>query len=105
MRKAVRANRKFYDIAHGIRLAYLLKALTRLMRSMTSAGCQPTAEGWLNRGAALCNESKYDEAIVAYDEVIRLNPKDAYVWHNKGYVLYAMGRYDEAIMLMTRQSG
>ena len=35
---------------------------------------------------------------MAYNEVIRLNPKDAYVWHNKGYVLYAMGRYDEAIM-------
>jgi tetratricopeptide (TPR) repeat protein len=52
----------------------------------------------VQKGIAHKNQGKYDEAIMAYDEVIQLNPKDAYVWHNKGYVLYAMGRYEEAIM-------
>ena len=41
---------------------------------MTSTGRQPTAEEWLNRGAALSNESKYDEAVKAYDEAIKLDP-------------------------------
>jgi tetratricopeptide (TPR) repeat protein len=75
------------------------------MRSMTSAGRQPTVEGWLNRGAALYNESKYDDAIKAYDEAIRLTPNYAAVaatWNNKGVALKALGRTAEADEAFTK---
>jgi tetratricopeptide (TPR) repeat protein len=44
---------------------------------MTSAQGQPTARDWFNKGVALDNQGKYDDAIKAYDEAIRLDPNDA----------------------------
>jgi len=52
---------------------------------------------WNNKGVALYNEGKYDEAIQAYDEAIRLDPEMAMAWYNKGNALYVLGKYDEAI--------
>ena len=58
---------------------------------------QETAEEWFYEGLALYNQSKYDEAIRAYDEAIRLNPEDAGAWNYKGNALRGLGRYNEAI--------
>ncbi|HOI69131.1 MAG TPA: tetratricopeptide repeat protein [Methanothrix sp.] len=44
------------------------------------------------------NQGEYDEAILAYDEAIRLEPEDAAAWNNKGNALDDLGRYDEAIL-------
>ena len=33
------------------------------------------------------SQGKYDEAIKAYDEAIRLDPKHASAWNNKGNAL------------------
>ena len=38
---------------------------------------------WDNKGIALNAQSKFDEAIKAHDEAIRLNPKYAAAWYNK----------------------
>ena len=69
----------------------VLLALTPL------AQCQQTAEDWFNEGNALSSQGKYDEAIKAYDEAIRLDPNFAKAWNNKGIALYGQGKYDEAI--------
>jgi tetratricopeptide (TPR) repeat protein len=45
---------------------------------------------------------KYDEAIKAYDEAIRLDPEDAAAWNNKGNALDELGRYEEAIKSYNR---
>ena len=59
------------------------------------------AGAWNNKGVALHNQGRYDEAIKAYDEAIRLDPEYANAWNNKGSA--DQGRYDEAIKDMTRQ--
>ena len=42
--------------------------------------------------------AKYDEAIKAYDEAIKLDPNIADAWNNKGWsALNGQGKYDEAI--------
>ena len=42
---------------------------------------------WNNKGNALSTQGKYDEAIQAYDEAIRLDPNYATPWNNKGDAL------------------
>ena len=54
---------------------------------------------WNNQGIALYNQGKYDDAIKAYDEAIRLDPKYAAFWHNTGNALANQGNHDEAIRL------
>jgi tetratricopeptide (TPR) repeat protein len=50
-----------------------------------------------NKGYALNSLGKYDEAIKAYDEAIRLDPDYAMAWNNKGIAFYSQGRYNSAI--------
>jgi tetratricopeptide (TPR) repeat protein len=52
---------------------------------------------WYNRGIALQDRGKFDEAVEAFDEAIRLNPNLALAWSNKGAALVNQGKLDEAI--------
>jgi tetratricopeptide (TPR) repeat protein len=52
---------------------------------------------WQNKGIALANQNRYEEAIGAYNQAIQLNPKDALAWNNKGIALLSLNRYKEAI--------
>jgi len=47
-----------------------VKHFLGLMRLMTSAQCQQTADDWFNKGNALGKQGKYEGAINAYDEAI-----------------------------------
>jgi tetratricopeptide (TPR) repeat protein len=49
---------------------------------LTSAQCQQTAEDWVKKGNAFQSQGKYDEAIKAYDEAIRL------VRHNINFAIF-----------------
>jgi Flp pilus assembly protein TadD len=48
------------------------------------------------KGIALGNQGKYDEALKAFDEAIRIDPKLAGAWNNKGVLLDVLGRTSEA---------
>ena len=50
-----------------------------------------------NKGNALNNLNKYDEAIKAYDKAIEINPQNSMAWYNKGNVFTNLNKYDEAI--------
>jgi tetratricopeptide (TPR) repeat protein len=54
-------------------------------------------EFWYNKGNALYELGKYDEAIEAYEQAIRLDPNYAAAWNNRGITLYERGQNDEAI--------
>ena len=47
---------------------------------------------WYNEGNAFDDLGKYDEAIKAYDEAIRLDPSDAAARSNKGVALFSQGK-------------
>ena len=49
-----------------------------------------------DRVAVLTDLGRYDEAIVAADQAIKLYPKQPGIWNNKGYVYFKMGKYNEA---------
>jgi tetratricopeptide (TPR) repeat protein len=50
-----------------------------------------TAKEWLNKGNSLLDQGKYDEALQAFEEAIRLNPQFAEAWNSKGITLKAQG--------------
>jgi tetratricopeptide (TPR) repeat protein len=54
------------------------------------------AYAWSNKGLALQNLGKYEEAIRCYDEALEINPKYAYAWNNKGDALNGLGKFQEA---------
>jgi len=44
-------------------------------------------EAWFNKGIALTELGKYQEAIAVYDNVLKLVPNYAAAWYHKGRVL------------------
>ena len=50
-----------------------------------------------NKGLALDNLDKSDEAIKAYDKAIEINPQYSDAWNNKGIALDNLNKSDEAI--------
>ena len=48
-------------------------------------------------GVAYSNINRYDDAIVAYREALRINPEYVDAWYNLGVVYGNLGRYDDAV--------
>jgi uncharacterized protein YjbI with pentapeptide repeats len=67
------------------------------LRGALLDGASLTKEQWLSEGNALADLKRYEEAIAAYDQALRLNPNDAAVYTSKGIALANLKRYEEAI--------
>ena len=55
------------------------------------------AEAWGNRGNALQDLKRYEEALASHERALELKPNYAEGWSNKGAVLNELKRFDEAI--------
>jgi len=58
---------------------------------------EKTAQRWLDEGGTFHRLQKYDEALAAYGQAIRLDPNDAFAYHYKGVALDELKRYEEAL--------
>ena len=56
-------------------------------------------EAWemSNKGIALVNLDRSEEALACYDEALDINPRLAGAWNNKGIALVNLGRSEEAL--------
>jgi Flp pilus assembly protein TadD len=52
---------------------------------------------WFNKGIALAELDKLDEALKCFEKAIEIDPKDARAWSNKGIALDSLGKADEAL--------
>jgi tetratricopeptide (TPR) repeat protein len=52
---------------------------------------------WYNKGVALGELGKYEEAIKCYDRAIEIKSNYEQAWYNKGWALGELGKYEEAI--------
>src|SRR6266699_3560411 len=57
-----------------------------------------TKEDWLEEGATLEDLQRYEEALVAYEQAIHLDPNDIYAYLYKGATLEDLQRYEEALV-------
>ena len=60
---------------------------------------QVSAEDYLQKGRALLDRERYQEAITAFDRAIQLQPDNYKALANRSIALYELKRYDEAIAL------
>ena len=51
---------------------------------------------WYNRGVALTQLEKYDDAISSYDKAIEISPGYGDAWYNKAELLKHKGQDNEA---------
>ena len=49
-------------------------------------------------GAQLSKEGRFEEAVVAFREAVRIDPKDYDSYERLGYALYRLNRYDESVV-------
>jgi tetratricopeptide (TPR) repeat protein len=77
----------------------LVKEARDLIKSVE--GVDPSdALGWYNKGSDLFIQGKYEEALTAFDESIKLDPNLGGVWWDKYYTLYELHRPTEAEAVM-----
>jgi len=55
------------------------------------------AEAWSNRGNALHDLKRYEEALASFERALELKPDYAEAWSNKGSTLHELKRFDGAI--------
>ena len=93
----------FEDLAHIYhRLSYCYSQLkdfnNTLLYAESTVILNPNLSvAWYNRGLALYNLEKYDEALKCYDKAIEINPKDDLAWYGKGFTFENMKDYKEAL--------
>lgn len=57
---------------------------------------------WFDKGNALDDLGRHEEALEAFDQSIELDPNNADIWLNKGKVLDDLGRHEEALEAFER---
>ena len=63
------------------------------------------SSAWNNKGNALRNLGRYEEAIRAFDVSIEFDSRSAVTWYNKGVALYDLKRYEEAVECFGKATG
>lgn len=58
---------------------------------------EPTAALYFNKGIAYLNSGRYEECIAAYDECLKLAPKNVYAYLNKSICLANINEYKKAL--------
>jgi tetratricopeptide (TPR) repeat protein len=69
-----------------------------LMVLCISALGQNTANGWFEEGRAFYNQNNYDDAILAFDKALELDPQYIDAWKGKGSAYLHQQEYYEAIL-------
>ncbi len=58
---------------------------------------EPTSVAWINKSGVFIESERYEEAIEACDEAIRLNQERVEAWINRGLAFDRLGQFDKAI--------
>ncbi|MBD2576486.1 tetratricopeptide repeat protein [Oscillatoria sp. FACHB-1406] len=73
------------------------EALKACERAIALAPEEENRELWQARSYSLFQLERYAEAVVSYNQFLRLSPEDSLAWTNQCIALYRLERYDSAI--------
>ncbi len=66
---------------------------TPQQKDKDKASQQQAKQDWLQQGDNFAAQKRYEEALLAYEQAIRLDTQDALVYKNKGVMLGELGSY------------
>jgi tetratricopeptide (TPR) repeat protein len=98
---ALRNQGKFDDALQAVERAIELDpnlAAAQNVRNLIQETRKNPENTWINKGAALDKQGKFDEAHQAFEKAIELNPKSALAWSNKGLMLFKLNKNGEALL-------
>lgn len=77
-----------------------IQDLTTQLEILKSANPQIffTANDYLKQGDALFFETRYEDALACYEQVLQREPDSYTAWVNHGWTLRKLGRYAEAVL-------
>ena len=75
----------------------ILAVLVALAALCAFATAQDTAQDWVKDGSELWKDGYYEEAILAFDKAIQIDPDNAEAWYSKGVNYANMNKSDEAL--------
>ncbi|MDE1726456.1 MAG: tetratricopeptide repeat protein [Thaumarchaeota archaeon] len=55
------------------------------------------ADSWYKQGNDMMMQEKNEDAILAYDKALNLNPSHASAWNNRGIAMFRLKLYQDAI--------
>ncbi len=100
-------NRKLSRTMAWTRLTLVLAVLSALC--LAAVAQENTAEDWYKKGYELEVNRAYEEALMAYDKAIEINPQYTKAWSGKGYALSMMAalnhdqsKYNESLKAYDR---
>ncbi|HEY9881639.1 MAG TPA: serine/threonine-protein kinase [Leptolyngbyaceae cyanobacterium] len=76
--------------------------LTPVMIAESGYSDWDTHLAWMERGDALFNQNRYQEAIAAYEKVLQLQPSQDQIWFKQGLAFEALENYEAAVMAYDR---
>lgn len=90
------------------RIAIILVFIMLLQVSMVNAAANnqsqgninPLAEEKIKQGTTLANQGKLEDALICFDEAIKIDSKDFYPYYLKALVLMDLSRKDDAIQAL-----
>jgi tetratricopeptide (TPR) repeat protein len=88
----LRANAKKMKAWMGIPL--ILAVLFVLCLAV--AAQENTADSWYQKGLKLMEDETYEDALIAFNKAIEMDPENASIWMGKGDTLVRMGDYNES---------
>ena len=65
--------------------------------SLAAVELRPTYSGYYNLGLIYANQGKYELAVNAYENTVKLNPKSYQAWHQLGLVYSAALKFEKAV--------
>ncbi|MDD5736425.1 MAG: tetratricopeptide repeat protein, partial [Methanothrix soehngenii] len=60
------------------------------------AAQENTADSWYQKGLKLMEDETYEDALIAFNKAIEMDPENASIWMGKGDTLVRMGDYNES---------